>query len=172
MTKLILIGSSQSPPQIKFFLYMHACFFQHQSKERFIECWCLVYDRLVIMVLIDVANGKQRHVPYRDSKLTYLLQVIIYWSAQIACAMLQYLVQLINILQFLDCKQVPGSKILKVYSKLFHLRISIFAYMRNAHSCKFSGSFCELWMLCHVVQDSLGGNSKTAIIATVSPSSW
>jgi hypothetical protein len=34
-------------------------------------------DRLVIMILVDVANGKQRHVPYRDSKLTYLLQVII-----------------------------------------------------------------------------------------------
>jgi kinesin family protein 15 len=30
--------------------------------------------RLVIMILVDVANGKQRHVPYRDSKLTYLLQ--------------------------------------------------------------------------------------------------
>ncbi|KAG0605936.1 hypothetical protein M758_9G099600 [Ceratodon purpureus] len=29
---------------------------------------------LVIMVLVDVANGKQRHVPYRDSKLTYVLQ--------------------------------------------------------------------------------------------------
>ncbi|CAK9265534.1 unnamed protein product [Sphagnum jensenii] len=29
---------------------------------------------LVIMILVDVANGKQRHVPYRDSKLTYLLQ--------------------------------------------------------------------------------------------------
>ncbi|CAM6042219.1 unnamed protein product [Sphagnum compactum] len=29
---------------------------------------------LVIMILIDVANGKQRHVPYRDSKLTFLLQ--------------------------------------------------------------------------------------------------
>ncbi|CAM6100965.1 unnamed protein product [Calypogeia fissa] len=29
---------------------------------------------LVIMILVDVANGRQRHVPYRDSKLTFLLQ--------------------------------------------------------------------------------------------------
>ncbi|CAL5333677.1 unnamed protein product [Camellia sinensis] len=29
----------------------------------------------VIMVLVDVANGKPRHVPYRDSRLTFLLQV-------------------------------------------------------------------------------------------------
>lgn len=29
---------------------------------------------LVIMSLVDIANGKQRHVPYRDSKLTFLLQ--------------------------------------------------------------------------------------------------
>ncbi|MCO5553180.1 hypothetical protein L7F22_006701 [Adiantum nelumboides] len=29
---------------------------------------------LVIMILVDVAQGKQRHVPYRDSKLTFLLQ--------------------------------------------------------------------------------------------------
>ncbi|MCO5595931.1 hypothetical protein L7F22_049982 [Adiantum nelumboides] len=28
---------------------------------------------LVIMSLVDIANGKQRHVPYRDSKLTFLL---------------------------------------------------------------------------------------------------
>ncbi|XWS54846.1 hypothetical protein CRYUN_Cryun10bG0124600 [Craigia yunnanensis] len=28
----------------------------------------------VIMILLDVANGKPRHVPYRDSKLTFLLQ--------------------------------------------------------------------------------------------------
>ncbi|XP_027191010.1 kinesin-like protein KIN-12D isoform X2 [Cicer arietinum] len=28
----------------------------------------------VIMILVDVANGKQRHVPYRDSRLTFLLQ--------------------------------------------------------------------------------------------------
>lgn len=33
--------------------------------------------RLVIMILVDVANGKQRHVPYRDSKLTFLLQVLL-----------------------------------------------------------------------------------------------
>lgn len=29
---------------------------------------------LVIMTLVDVANGKNRHVPYRDSRLTFLLQ--------------------------------------------------------------------------------------------------
>ncbi|KAL5127457.1 Kinesin-like protein KIN-12D [Glycine soja] len=26
------------------------------------------------MILVDVANGKQRHIPYRDSRLTFLLQ--------------------------------------------------------------------------------------------------
>ncbi|XP_054777208.1 kinesin-like protein KIN-12D isoform X2 [Prosopis cineraria] len=28
----------------------------------------------VIMILVDVAQGKMRHIPYRDSKLTFLLQ--------------------------------------------------------------------------------------------------
>lgn len=28
----------------------------------------------VIMVLVDVANGRPRHIPYRDSRLTFLLQ--------------------------------------------------------------------------------------------------
>jgi len=32
------------------------------------------------MVLVDSANGKQRHVPYRDSKLTFLLQVCLPYS--------------------------------------------------------------------------------------------
>lgn len=36
-----------------------------------------VSRRLVIRVLVDIANGKQRHVPYRNSKLTFLLQVNI-----------------------------------------------------------------------------------------------
>lgn len=31
--------------------------------------------RLVIMSLVDLAHGKHRHVPYRDSRLTFLLQV-------------------------------------------------------------------------------------------------
>ncbi|KAG1338676.1 putative kinesin-like protein KIN-12C [Cocos nucifera] len=31
-------------------------------------------ESLVIMTLVDIANGKSRHVPYRDSRLTFLLQ--------------------------------------------------------------------------------------------------
>jgi hypothetical protein len=27
------------------------------------------------MALVDITHGKQRHVPYRDSKLTFLLRV-------------------------------------------------------------------------------------------------
>jgi hypothetical protein len=34
--------------------------------------------RHVIMVLSELANGKQKHVPYRDSRLTFLLQVNTY----------------------------------------------------------------------------------------------
>lgn len=33
------------------------------------------FVRLVIMTLVDLAHGKPRHVPYRDSRLTFLLQV-------------------------------------------------------------------------------------------------
>lgn len=36
--------------------------------------------RLVIMNLVGVSNGKSHHVPYRDSKLTFLLQVVSKFS--------------------------------------------------------------------------------------------
>ncbi|OIW04046.1 hypothetical protein TanjilG_24157 [Lupinus angustifolius] len=66
---------------------------------------------LVIMNLVSISNGKSLHVPYRDSKLTFLLQL---------------------------------------FSELFHKYNSVISY----------SSF----------QDSLGGNSKTIIIANISPS--
>ncbi|GFZ13069.1 P-loop containing nucleoside triphosphate hydrolases superfamily protein [Actinidia rufa] len=34
-------------------------------------------ERLVIMNLVNISNGKSLHVPYRDSKLTFLLQAIV-----------------------------------------------------------------------------------------------
>jgi kinesin family protein 15 len=40
--------------------------------------------RLVIMTLVDVANGRSRHVPYRDSRLTFLLQVKIQIKAHVS----------------------------------------------------------------------------------------
>lgn len=41
--------------------------------------WHLCICSHVIMVLADVAHGKHRHVPYRDSRLTFLLQVRNIW---------------------------------------------------------------------------------------------
>lgn len=68
------------------------------------------------MTLVDIANGKQRHVPYRDSRLTFLLQVI---------------------------------------------------------NCNFFFYPCHRCLTTLLLfQDSLGGNSKTTIIANVSPSVW
>ncbi|GMJ12777.1 phragmoplast orienting kinesin 2 [Hibiscus trionum] len=59
----------------------------------------------VIMILVDVANGKPRHVPYRDSKLTFLLQdslggnsktmIIANVSSSISCS-----IETLNTLKF------------------------------------------------------------------------
>lgn len=42
--------------------------------QHIVTCFCSEF-RLVIMTLVDIANGKHRHVPYRDSRLTFLRQV-------------------------------------------------------------------------------------------------
>jgi kinesin family protein 15 len=73
------------------------------------------------MVLVDVAHGKLRHVPYRDSRLTFLLQVI--------------------------CNSFSSA---------------VFSFMFLGHDVRLGKK----------MQDSLGGNSKTMIIANVSPSIW
>lgn len=76
---------------LRFFIisaYMHICLIrlicQHE-KLRSKKHQCTSHNhnqskssfRLVIMTLVDVANGRNRHVPYRDSRLTFLLQVKI-----------------------------------------------------------------------------------------------
>lgn len=87
----------------------------------------------VIMVLVDVANGKPKHVPYRDSRLTFLLQV---------------------------------------NSNFKSFTFFLFLFFGFLH-------FLLTWVLeyniifkWNTMQDSLGGNSKTMIIANVSPSIW
>lgn len=72
------------------------------------------------MNLVSVSNGKSVHVPYRDSKLTFLLQV---------------------------------------------------NYFLNVDVCIYSSVISWLSFLHTYLQDSLGGNSKTIIIANISPSS-
>lgn len=46
------------------------------------------------MVLVDVAHGKLRHIPYRDSRLTFLLQVLFFPSAFLSLMFLGYDVRL------------------------------------------------------------------------------
>lgn len=99
-----------------------------------IRSWYTPANRLVIMTLVDMANGKPRHIPYRDSKLTYLLQV-----------------------------ETSPKGVVLILSWL-HFRVQSNSLLAATHL------FLNLedgWL-----QDSLGGNSKTAIIATISPSSW
>lgn len=100
-----------------------------------------ILNRLVIMILVDVANGKQRHVPYRDSKLTFLLQVV---------------------------KFIVAGKTLRRWMPLLAMLSGIF-FFRNCFQF-VEICFCKADEL--LMQDSLGGNSKTAIIATVSPATW
>lgn len=73
------------------------------------------------MVLVDVAHAKQRHIPYRDSRLTFLLQVN---------------------------------------------KNNFFLRKNYLYSCYI------ILKIQYGMQDSLGGNSKTMIIANVSPSIW
>lgn len=45
----------------------------------------LLHDRHVINILAEVAQtGKQRHIPYRDSRLTFLLQESLGGNAKLA----------------------------------------------------------------------------------------
>ncbi|KAL0334807.1 UNVERIFIED_CONTAM: Kinesin-like protein KIN-12D [Sesamum radiatum] len=50
----------------------------------------------VIMVLVDVAHGKPRHVPYRDSRLTFLLQAIINEDSSGDVTALKHQIQLLK----------------------------------------------------------------------------
>lgn len=61
--------------------------------------WCLCC-RLVIMNLVSISNGKNLHVPYRDSKLTFLLQVI-YIGFTMCMLFLSFMIAIWNIYMLL-----------------------------------------------------------------------
>lgn len=58
----------------------HQCILILQASGAVLREACKINQSLttfgkVIMALVDVAHGKERHVPYRDSVLTHLLKV-------------------------------------------------------------------------------------------------
>lgn len=95
----------------------------------------------VIMALVDVSNGKNRHICYRDSKLTFLLRVkTLYLHMDINSVLINILI----ILFFLS--SLHWNQTISDCLHLVKIKILFF-------------------------QDSLGGNAKTYIIANVHPGS-
>ncbi|CAA6667488.1 unnamed protein product [Spirodela intermedia] len=73
----------------------------------------------VIMVLVDVARGKQRHVPYRDSRLTFLLQAVVNEDASGDVIALQHQIQLLKE-ELSVLKRQNVSRSLSFRSAIFH----------------------------------------------------
>ena len=70
------------------FVMLSSCSSFDPSSESFyiITHWFFCHEiRNVINILAEVAqNGKQRHIPYRDSRLTFLLQESLGGNAKLA----------------------------------------------------------------------------------------
>ena len=86
-------------------------------------------------VISALADGKSGHIPYRDSKLTRLLQVGL-WGDN------------------------GGLRDL--------LQVGLWGRLGEASS----RSLRELTTPCLPVQDSLGGNTKTVMVANIGPADW
>ena len=113
--------------------------------------------RLVIMNLVNISNGKSLHVPYRDSKLTFLLQVkcyifmkVTFWS------------------KFCYYMNICWTIVVKGRQfQFFYWEFLIFCISQGFAMQQKVNHF-----LLFSFQDSLGGNAKTIIIANISPSNW
>lgn len=108
----------------------------------------------VIMELVEAQRSgrRGRHVPYRDSRLTFLLQVSNGKGG----------------LSSHDAAVAAGALAFWMLMQTHHGTMQSSGRYRCVHpdTPVFASSTCPCWL-----QDSLGGNAKTMIIANISPSS-
>ncbi|XP_052626079.1 uncharacterized protein LOC128133182 [Lactuca sativa] len=69
----------------------------------------------VIMVLVDGANARTRHVPYRDSRLTFLLQGVVNEDASGDIMVLQQQIQPLKVILFFCCYFFKPNKIVSIF---------------------------------------------------------
>ena len=115
--------------------------------------------------------GADRHIPYRDSKLTDLLQVRLSLQAKASSSLLerQLMINYNNISQNCFAQHHCFKTHIVDYS------VSTYSVSTYLQSLQLQASITKKnksrGCSCPCLQNSLGGNAKTMIIGTVSPSS-
>lgn len=117
---------------------------------------------LVISALADQGAGKNKNkfVPYRDSVLTWLLKV---QRSNIFVSRLHPIVagqRIVNVCTTISFSTHASTKIVCRFAFYPHLFLQ----------CVCSVGLSETLVVRLFLQDSLGGNSRTAMVATISPS--
>ena len=123
----------------------------------------------VIMALVDAQHGRRRHVPYRNSRLTFLLQVCLVnwreWDNFSLHARHPATVSALSAVWFfMACFD---GVMLSLRACMCHL---LDGFGRHISTLCHAPSICEM-IVTPSTQDSLGGNSKTMMIANISPAS-
>ena len=116
----------------------------------------------VIMALVDITHGKSRHVHYRDSKLTFLLRVchVVHLPTQ---SMSFHTLLVLALFQAIS----PN---LSLYGGGNNKACSLHHVVQSSATTRVSNLLCMLWLWVFPLQDSLGGNAKTNLVANVHPS--
>lgn len=123
----------------------------------------------VIMALVDVSNGKNRHICYRDSKLTFLLRVSdCSWDCIMCHSTILW--DFLLIVGNSSCGDYTAWPPFFFYWFLDKAENNQWMHQKMWLHLFAIWKYLNIYILL-LLQDSLGGNAKTYIIANVHPGS-